>query len=185
MRYFILLGLLVLTACNSHVVSTQALKEENEFHILLSSLLKINQDRHYYIDNQGNRQPDRLKAFKELESIYINIIEPDSGEKVLNQKQLKLLMFFSFYAVENNSAAFQEYLAADLMPVYVENKIKFLEILKELPFLIQANCNRLNAYFGHEGLHQDTRQSFIKENRAVFSRYLDISQYKECSILFN
>ncbi len=94
-------------------------------------------------------------------------------------------MFYSFYSFVNNSAAFQEYLATDLMPIYIKNSDAFLRILNELPFLIQSNCNRLDAFFGFEGKNLDKKSNFIKQNFKLFKKYLNSGQYELCISSFN
>ena len=94
-------------------------------------------------------------------------------------------MFYAFYAHEKKSGAFLEYLASDLMPIYIENKVDFLQALKQLPFLTLSTCNRLNAYFGFEGKNTEEKPTFLKENLVYFKHELDAYQYKICVDSFN
>ncbi|MCP4471177.1 MAG: hypothetical protein GY815_10905, partial [Gammaproteobacteria bacterium] len=161
MKYTIIIWLILVSACSN-------LKSEeghyDEYSILLSSLLNVNEGVFTYIDEKGNKQPDELKKFKELERIYIKNISPDLTNNKFSNKRLKIIMFYSFYSFEKKSAAFQEYLAADLMPIYISNPDSFLKILNELPFLIKSNCNRLNANFGFEGKNTYNKSNFLKQN---------------------
>jgi len=154
--------------------------EAEDFHLLLSSLLAINAEQFSYTDDQGKTRSDPLKQFKALENIYIKNIKPDLKNNKFSEKQLKIVLFFSFYAINRNSAAFREYLAADLMPIYLENTDSFLEILSELPFLIESNCDRLNAYFGFEGKHLGEKDQFIKNNEPKFQQHLGEVQMELC-----
>ncbi len=175
----------LLSACSSINVSENTDTGESDFDILLSNLLNVNQHRYTYIDQQGNKQPDSLKRFKELERVYIKNIEPDLNSDKFSSKRLKTVMFFSFYADEKKSAAFQEYLATDLMPIYTRNQITFMETLKELPFLVPSNCNRLNAFFGFEGKNSNKKQGFIEKNKTIFTKYLTNEQAKLCISKFS
>jgi len=170
----------LLSACSSINASENTDTRESDFDILLSNLLSVNQHRHTYIDEQGNERPNLLGRFKELERVYIKNIEPDLNNNKFSPKRLKTVMFFSFYADEKESAAFQEYLATDLIPIYTHNQITFIEILKELPFLIPSNCDRLNAFFGFEGKNNNKKQSFIENNQKFFTKYLTNEQAKLC-----
>lgn len=185
MKYIILFSFICLSACSSLDASEKSSSIENQYYILLSSLLNVNESRHIYIDEHGKKQPDSLKAFKELERVYIENIEPDLSNNKFTPERLKIIMFFSFYSHEKNSAAFQEYLAADLAPIYNNNKETFVQILKELPFLIQSNCNRLNAYFGHEGNNANKKPGFITKNKQSFSNYLNSDELSLCFSNFN
>ncbi|VAX05475.1 hypothetical protein MNBD_GAMMA26-1574 [hydrothermal vent metagenome] len=154
----------------SAIVSSN--KEQQAYYVLMSELLNINNDRYQYKDRKGVSKNDSLRQFKELESTYIKFIEPDIGKNKFSEKRLKIVMFLSFYAFQRNSAAINEYLASDLFPIYSQNKIRFLNILNELPFLITANCNRLNAHFGFEGNNAEKKQSFITNNEHIINSVL-------------
>lgn len=182
MKYTIIIWLILLTACSN---SNASEPRHDEYSILLSSLLNINEEKYTYVDEKGKNQPDSLKKFKELERIYINNITPDLANDKFSNKRLKIIMFYSFYSLTNNSAAFQEYLATDLMPIYSDNSDVFLRILNELPFLIQSNCNRLDAFFGFEGKNLDKKSNFIKQNFKHFNNHLNSDQYELCTSSFN
>ncbi len=180
MKYLLVYSLIFLFSCSNINATETSLNEEHDFHTLLSNLLKVNQDKYTYLDQSGKKHPDSLKMFKELERIYIKNIEPDLEGGKFSPKRLKIIMYFSFYSYVNKSSAFQGYLASDLMPIYTDNNKIFLQILKEFPFLIPSNCNRLNAYFGHEGNNEDKKPSFIIANKKLLSQYLSDDQYNLC-----
>ena len=77
MKYLLLISFMYLTACTNIDTSETNESIKNEYYVLLSSLLNVNENRHVFIDEHGKKQNDQLKAFKELESIYIKYIEPD------------------------------------------------------------------------------------------------------------
>ncbi|MBV1869550.1 MAG: hypothetical protein KUG76_01480 [Gammaproteobacteria bacterium] len=176
---------ILISACSIINGSERYKNEENERSTLLSSLLNLDKEEYTYIDAKGEKQSDSLKAFKELERIYIKNIKPDLPNNKLSVKRLKIIMFYSFYAHEKKSGAFQEYLASDLMPVFIDNTDEFLRILKQLPFLTVSNCNRLNASFGFEGKHAINKNKFLKEYEIYFKDNLDLNQYKACIDNFN
>lgn len=178
LSFFILFA--TITSCSNKIHSQQSVNNVNDFDVLLASLLDENKQRFTYIDSHGNEKYDELKEFKALESIYIKNSINDENKGNLSERQLKVMMFYSFYSQEKKSAAFQEYLASDLMPIYLNNKVKFLKLLKRLPFLIQANCNRLNAFFGFEGKNQQEKPQFLKDNKSLFSKYLNKKQLEIC-----
>ena len=184
-KYIILSGFIFLSACSSHDASENPSSIDNEYYILLSSLLNVNEGRYFYIDEHGVKKSDSLKVFKELERVYIENIEPDLPNNKFTPERLKIIMFFSFYSHERSSAGFQEYLAADLLPIFNNNKETFVLILKELPFLIQSNCNRLNEYFGHEGNNANKKPDFITNNKQLFSDYLNSDELRLCFSNFN
>ncbi|BFM10709.1 hypothetical protein R50072_08620 [Simiduia litorea] len=184
MKNLIACCLVVLVACASIDAAEQPSGDTQDFYLLLSGLLNVNQDEYVFIDSSGKTAVDELKMFKALEQIYITNIEPDLNDNSFSVERLKLVMFFAFYAEQRNASAFQEYLAADLMPIYLGNKNTFVKILKELPFLTAANCARLNAYFGHEGMNEDKKPDFIKTNKALFQQTLESTQYSQCMTFF-
>ena len=147
-------------------------KEHFDFYVLMSELLNINNNRYQYKDKDGHLLNDSLRMFKELEATYIKYIDPDLENNRFSNKRLKIVAFFSFYAYHRNSAAINEYLASDLVPIYAQNRSQFLEILSELPFLIVPNCNRLNAYFGFEGKNMEGKPKFLSDNEQLIKSSL-------------
>lgn len=180
MKHLIVLSVFLLMACSNINASNQAYDEAHDYHILLSSLLSVNENKYTYLDANGEKKPDSLKLFKELERIYSRNIEPDQPNGQTSKKRLKVIMYFSFYAQAKNSGAFQEYLAEDLMPIFLNNMNSFSVIMKELPFLIDSNCNRLNAYFGHEGKNKEKKHDFIKHNAQALTQHLNEDQRTVC-----
>ncbi len=180
MKSILLILLILISACSSINASNTDKNKENEYSTILSNLLNLNEDKYTYIDAKGKKQPDSLKKFKELEDIYINNIKADLSDNKHSTKRLKIIMFYAFYAHEKKSGAFNEYLASDLMPIYIENKDVFLNILNQLPFLTLSNCNRLNAYFGFEGKHIENKPIFLEQNKVYFKKALNANQYKIC-----
>ena len=172
-------------ACTNILASENRQNENDAPGVLITNLLDLATGRYTYLDSQGKKQVDSLKRFKDLETIYINNTRPDLENGKLSKNRLKIIMFFSFYAEEKNSAAFLEYLASDLVPIYNNNRREFLEILKELPFLIEPNCDRLNAYFGFEGKNADKKPLFITGNRELFESHLNKDEYSLCMRQFN
>ncbi len=56
MKYLITVSLLTLIACsNIHAIDT-AHHEKHDYHILMSSLLNVNEDKYTYIDEKGERK---------------------------------------------------------------------------------------------------------------------------------
>lgn len=175
---FILLATII--SCSNKIHSQQSANDVSDFDTLLASLLDENKQRFTYVDSNGNKKYDELKEFKALESIYIKNSINDENKGNLSERQIKIMMFYSFYSQEKKSAAFLEYLASDLMPIYLNNKVEFLKLLKKLPFLIQANCNRLNAFFGFEGKNLQKKSQFLQENKSLFSKHLNKKQLEVC-----
>lgn len=185
MKHLIVGILLVLTACSYTNAEVRKTDETETYYILLSNLLDVNQDRHTFTYASGVKQLDSLAAFKELERIYTQYIQPDMKNNTYSENRIKIILLFAFYAQQHHSAAFNEYLATDLMPIYMNNKTRFLKVLSELPFLTSASCNRLDKYFGFEGRSSDKKPAFITENKKRFTTMLNSSQMKECQALFN
>ncbi|MCG6969146.1 MAG: hypothetical protein LJE85_05175 [Gammaproteobacteria bacterium] len=146
----------------------------------MSNLLKINNDKYTYVDSEGVKQPDSLKEFKAMEEIYIAYSKPDLPSKKFSEKHLKVLLFLAFISEVNNNAAFLEYLAGDLMPIYGSNKKLFLDILNEQPFLIPAACDRLNAYFGFEGKNTNNKPDFLQQNVSDIKQELESKHAQLC-----
>ncbi|TQV76402.1 hypothetical protein FLL45_00085 [Aliikangiella marina] len=182
---FLLFALLLTTACKNNPVSETNQSQLNDYEILLSALVDDNKKRFTYTDAEGNQKFDELKEFKALESIYIKNIEMKDANGQLSEKNLKAIMFFAFYAKERNSAAFQEYLATDLLPLYLKNRKAFLVVLEQSPFLIDANCSRLNAYFSFEDQQKINRNDFLQDNQPIFSRELTPENSNRCLKHFN
>jgi hypothetical protein len=180
MQHLILFSAWLLLASSNINASNQTYSEENDYHTLLSSLLSVNENKYTYLDANGENKPDSLKLFKELDRIYSRNIEPDQPNGKTNKKRLKVIMYFSFYAQVKNSGAFQEYLAEDLMPIFLNNMDSFSATMKELPFLIDSNCNRLNAYFGHEGKNEEKKHDFVNHNFKALTQHLNEDQRTVC-----
>lgn len=187
MKYAIMAVLLLIAACSNSGVNNSKLHSDtvSENYIILNSLLDIGEDKYTYVDASGKIQKDSLKIFKELERVYIKNVSPDLADGKFSASRLKIIMFYSFYSYEKKSAAFLEYLASDLMPIYEGNKDVFLDVLKEHPFLIEPNCNRLNAFFGFEGKNGDKKLSFVKNNSVIFRQRLNGGQYQLCMNSFD
>ena len=180
MKYLTILTVFTLMVCSNIYATNPAYDEKHDYHLLLSSLLNVNGDKFTYLDENGMRQPDSLKLFKELERIYSRYIESDQTNGKTSNNRLKVIMYFSFYAQAKNSGAFQEYLAEDLMPIFLNNTESFSVIMKELPFLIDSNCNRLNAYFGHEGKNKEKKHDFVNNNAQALTQHLNEEQKTVC-----
>ena len=158
-------------------------ESHDDYSLLLSQLLGIYPERFQFIDDAGINHPDELKLFKSLETIYgkhfdllgrENVSEEELGESV------KIIMFFSFYAQQHNSGAFNAYLASDLLPVYKENRSLFLDSMSDLPFLILSVCDRLNAFFGFEGENLHGKELFLQENMPYMNKRLSSEQKEAC-----
>lgn len=179
-----LLLLLLLSGCASLGESESNKSEKNDYYAIFSSLLGINENRFIYTDNEGNPHSDQLRLFKELEGIYGRYIEPQE-DGTYSPEQAKVIMLFAFYATNRSSGAFSEYLASDLMPIYSKNRLMFLELMSELPFLIPSVCNRLNAFFGFEGKNSSGKENFIRDNKVHFEAHFPKKQVKTCLSQFN
>ena len=167
----------IATTSNTNVTN----KATDRYQLLLASLLDEVDSEHFsYIDQQGIKKFDQLKHFKALEKVYISSIEKKPNHKSLTTDQLKMLLFFSFYAEQKNSAAFLEYLATDLMPVYKTHSQEFLKLLNNYSFLVRSNCRRLNAYFGFEGKNLTEKPSFLSANRDLILQNLSNKNAKNC-----
>ena len=180
MRKLLLTFLIIYISACSHMQGDEKRTEVNELELITSSLLNENTSRYTYRNSNGELVFDELKEFKALETIYIKNFDMFKLNRTLTPSQLKTIMFFAFYSKERNSAAFQEYLAADLMPIFLENKKTFLKVLNSFPFLINSNCNRLNAFFGFEGENADKKMNFKQSNKALFSKVLNQGQFEQC-----
>lgn len=134
------LSFLVLVSC-ANTETTHPTKEHDYF-VVLSQLLENYPERHQFTDDEGKQQTDELAHFKELEAIYIRTFTPIAGSE-LSDKQIKLALFFAFYASLKNSAAISEYLAEDLPKLFNAQPKTFISTLDELPFLVRAVCDRL------------------------------------------
>lgn len=175
---------LLLTGCSFLSMTESTASEKDDYSIIFSNLLGINENRFTYIDSEGKQHPDHLRLFKELEEIYIRYIEPQQ-DGTYSRERIKVIMLFAFYAENRSSGAFSEYLASDLQPIYTKNRLTFLELMRELPFLIPSVCHRLNAFFGFEGKHTSGKDSFIRENTIQFATHLSAKQAETCLAQFS
>ncbi len=132
--------------------------------LLFVSLLNLDLSAYSYVDEQGKSHYDELAHFKALEKIYKKNAEPEKGRTTLNDQQLKTLLFMAFYAKHKNSGAFQGYLATDLMPIYKKQSEQLLSILASNGYLVEPTCERLNRYFGFEGMNAEKKAPFLKKN---------------------
>ena len=175
----ILIVLLLATASPAYADGL-GISEEYDYYALLSHLLSINEDRHTYVDENGIRQHDELKAFKEIDSLYSRYVHRHGDKGELTEEQAKVIMFLAFYSVNRNSAAVNEYLASDFKPIFDRNMSLFINSMAELPFLIPSACNRLNANFGFEGENVKGKSHFVTNLKDLLSEYLSEPQVEEC-----
>jgi hypothetical protein len=183
MKTISIILLLLLTGCTTLSGSKPIDQEKEDYFVILSSMLGINANRYTYTDKDGKEHSDQLRAFKELEEIYIRNIEPQI-DGTFSPEQIKVAMFFSFYAKNRGSGAFSEYLASDLLPIYLDNKDSFLTSMSELPFIIPSVCDRMNAFFGFEGKNASKKESFIRDNLSKFKSQLTKEQVETCLAQF-
>lgn len=184
MKIIVFSILLLSTGCSFLSAGEPTKNEKDDYYAIFSSFLGINEDRFTYIDNEGKSHSDQLKLFKELEGIYIRHIKPRKND-TYSREQAKIIMFFAFYAKNRGSGAFSEYLASDLNPIYSKNRLLFLELMGELPFLIPSVCDRLNAFFGFEGNNVSGKESFVRDNKTEFEKYLSKKQAETCLAQFS
>ena len=173
---FLLLFLMACTPLNA----TPLDNEQYDYYVILSDLLGINEGRYSYVDGSGNIHSDQLKLFKELERVYTAYAKTPHEDNSYSQEQIKVIMLFAFYAKNRNSAAFSEYLASDLVPIYSKNQQGFLRAMAELPFLISPTCNRLDAFFGFEGRNLEGKEVFIVENKMLFEKHFSEPDAANC-----
>lgn len=184
MKSLIFAILLLLPGCSSLGESESNKSEKDDYYAIFSSLLGINENRFIYTDNEGNSHSDQLRSFKELQGIYSRYIDPQE-DGTYSPEQAKVIMLFTFYATNRGSGAFSEYLASDLKPIYSKNRLMFLELMSELPFLIPSVCNRLNAFFGFEGKNSSGKENFIRDNKVLFEEHFTKKQVETCLSQFN
>jgi len=127
--------------------------------------------------------PSGYMSYSKNLRIYIRHIKPRKND-TYSREQAKVIMFFAFYAKNRGSGAFSEYLASDLNPIYSKNRLLFLELMGELPFLIPLVCDRLNAFFGFEGNNISGKESFVRDNAIEFEKYLSKEQTEICLAQF-
>lgn len=178
MRLIIVVIIVLLSICSNLMALDQDSIQVKEYSFLFSSLLDIDDGKYTFIAEDGEKYIDELEKFKALENVYIRNIEPDLANNKFSENRLKIVMFLSFYSYERNAAAFLEYLASDIMPIYINNSDAFLKILQELPFLIKANGYLINNYFGWEGENAEKKAGFIEQNDSLFKKYLQGTNYK-------
>ncbi len=194
-RIVVIVGTAILSACaHTPLENTTSVNESqldtvqkiDQYHLLLASLLDEIDISHFsYVNQQGVKKFDQLQHFKALEQVYIANIENRPGQSKLTAPQIKILMFFAFYAQQKKSAAFLEYLAEDLMSVYQSQPQRFLQQLNHHPYLIAANCDRLNAHFGFKGKNAEKKSSFLINNTQNFKQYLSDENAETCLKAFN
>lgn len=189
MKQLIYIILFLVSGCssldtNEPVTIEPVTTEKDDIYALFSSLLSINENRLTYTDTKGNTHADQLALFQEMENIYARNITPQQNG-TYNTEQVKVIMFFTFYAMNRNAAAFNEFLASDLQPIYAQNTPMFLSVMRELPFLIPSVCERLNAFFGFEGNEKPSKQGFITQAKIDFETYLTHAQINTCLAQFN
>ena len=71
-----------------------------------------------------------------------------------------------YIAHQNNSAATLEAAADDIVPLYRKAPAIFDKVLSEKPFLIEATCRSLGAYFDLYG--RDGKSEFLSKIKSKF-----------------
>lgn len=146
--------------------------------ILLHAYLGLSHPLNIETLATGEEYVDELKEFKQLEKLYMLNVEPASGS--FSKKNLAILMFFAAYASDRNNAAFNEYLAADLTPVFKEVPERFLSQLANIPSVTEMVCDRLAAYYSSEAAESKDINEFVARYKSQFQSYLTADQYKIC-----
>ena len=155
-------------------------KEVDDFDLLLSSLLNINQDRYTYVNSQGKKELDSLRLYKKNAAVYMKYLKPDLLDGRHSEKRLKVFLLIAFIADSHKYGATRQALADHLVPIYNKNRKSFLKSLKELAFMIPATCRRLNSHFGHEGKNADKRIPFIEQNTDIINSILNTKDAQVC-----
>jgi hypothetical protein len=57
-----------------------------------------------------------------MDALYAKYLHPAPESKGYSEEQIRIIMLISFYAVNRNFAAFNEYLASDLKPIFESNR---------------------------------------------------------------
>lgn len=148
--------------------------------ILLTHLLETHQSRHRYIDSVGQSHFDKMSAYKELEQIYSKLIHSKDANGQMSDESLKTILLFSFYAKSHQNAAISEHLADDLIPIYQADTTRFVKALANLPFLIEANCDRLAAGLQKSSEPSKAKQQFLEANHDILLHSLKPYNTMQC-----
>ncbi|WP_221796512.1 hypothetical protein [Oceanobacter mangrovi] len=141
----------------------------------------LSADESYLFKAYLNQLPDNeLKTFKQLESIYLSLLQKDNPPGQLNEDDIKLILLFARYSNDHNNAAFQEYLRSDLLPVYQHNEKQFMKVLKDLPFFLTTACDFFNSHFGFEETGSEGKPAFIRNLKQNLEKDFNSSDTDSC-----
>ena len=144
MHPIITLGIVLLITINP----LPGYAQPNDAEIIIHRLLNIPDPNHSYLDQQGKQRYNALQAYKTYEALYLRY------KKQLQQQStpaaIKYYLYIGAIAQQNRNGAITEALSSDLMPLYRRHPQHYLDVLRELPFLIPSTCYYLGNYFGFE-----------------------------------
>lgn len=150
--FFCTFLLLVLSA--SPVLSRDAESlSSDEAYFLIDNLVGLSEFK-----SDHKLQLANYRRWEELQNKFLK------KEDNLTMEDMKIILLMIFIAEERAKVHPSEELARHIGPLFVKKSDMILDILKDLPFLIQATCNSLNDHFS---LHQDkkAKEIFLKENK--------------------
>lgn len=157
-----------------------ACKSENlDSYVLLSRLLNIKNSCYLVTHDNGEEQYNYLKEQKEWANTYIKykkLIDKNND----NLELIKYYLFIGFIAKEQQSAEVSEAFSSDLVPLYENHRENFLNVIKELPFLIPSSCYYLNNYFGFEDKNFNVKDQFLKDNERFILERLGTEKGNLC-----
>ncbi len=162
----------------------QSQEKQQDATLMLNRLLHIKNEKYRQKTDDGKSFYNSLLAFKEWENLYIKYSKFESEDKKLTKSEMKNLLFMGYIVRLNRNAAISESFSSDLLVIYNANKDSMLSTLSEVNFLIPSSCHYLNNYFGFEGENGDKKEPFVKDNKAMFIKYLGEKQSKTCLDLF-
>lgn len=153
---------------------------EQDAELMLGRLLHIDNAKYKQKNKDGVIFYNSLSEYKDWEKLYIKYSKLGKKNKSLTEVEMKNLLFIGFIAKANLDAAVSEFFSSDMVPIYNANKLKMLNTLSDLKFLIPSTCYFMNNYFRYEGRNINLKQRFIDKNKPILIKGLGMTEGKLC-----
>jgi len=131
-----------------------------ETYILLDRLLSLS--------SSSNNIKNNLAKYNEWADIYIKF----RSKKLLSRNEMKVYLLIVFISENRMLTQTQEDISFEILSKFEKQPTLFLNVLKELPFLISTSCNAIKEHFIIAGKDEHKKKQFINKYKTVILKHL-------------
>ena len=128
---------------------------ENEAYVLLDHLLDLSA--------VSNDKSTELQRYKQWANLHAKLVR----ENKLSNGQMKVYLFMVFIAEHKVAIDSLEEMAKEIVPRFKKQPEVMLAVLKEIPFLLPATCNRIGTHFELFGSRRDKQQFLTSYEKMI------------------